>query len=82
MLEQQGGERVDRREWSGCEMLGGWCRMARMQVRSCDLALGKWCLSGGRCFRDGGLLDLAGLWVVIGVEEMKLERSLLKVFTT
>jgi hypothetical protein len=56
--------------------------MARMQLRSCDLASGKRCLSGRRCFRDGGYVDLAGLWEVIGAEEMKLERTLLKVFTT
>lgn len=82
MLERQGGEPVNRRQWPGYEKLRGWCRMARMQLRSCDLASGKRCLSGGRCFRDGGYVDLAGLWEVIGAEEMKLERTLLKVFTT
>jgi hypothetical protein len=33
-------------------------------------------------FGDGGCRDLAGLGEVIGAEEMTLERTLLKVFTT
>lgn len=72
MLERQGEEPVDRSEWPGCEQLGRWCRMARMQLQSCDLASDKWC-RGGCCFRDGGHVDLAGLGEVIGAEEMKLE---------
>lgn len=54
--------------------------MARMRFRSCDLALG--CVSGVCFFGDGGCCHLAELGEVIGAEEMTLERTLLKVFTT
>jgi hypothetical protein len=61
MLERQGGVLADHREWPGCEVLGVWCRMARMQLRSCDLALGKVVFEWGMTLLRLVVLRLGGV---------------------